>query len=295
MDSTVNHVSRSTAPCTASRRGRSRRHLDPRGRACTTAACDVVCAAPLRCRNSARFLRSVVGRMAITSLVVAARGVWTARERSVVRRMLRGLAQRVEVISDVEAALLGALDGRPGILVLAGTGSIVLGRDDRGPRGPHRWTRPADRRRGLGVLAGSRVAAADAEGRRHRAGSRPAARCRRADRRVRAPRTEPRAPRRSASPRDRRRRPGAPGGAGRRCRQNPAAPLAGARLLERQRGRQRLVSRRPPPGARPPLRLPLASPRDRRRPGRRPPRQPPGTTVRSRWGATGGAAPLPPF
>ncbi len=55
------------------------------------------------------------------------------------------------------------------------------------------------------------------------------------------------------SPRDRRRRPGAPGGAGRRGRQNPAAPLAGARLLERQRGRQRLVSRRPPPCARPPL------------------------------------------
>jgi N-acetylglucosamine kinase-like BadF-type ATPase len=46
--------------------------------------------------------------------------------------MLRGLAQRVEVVSDVEAALLGALDGRPGILVLVGTGSIVLGRDGQG-------------------------------------------------------------------------------------------------------------------------------------------------------------------
>src|SRR4029453_16769338 len=79
-----------------------------------------------------RLLRSVVGRMTITSLVVAARGVWTSRERSVVRRMLRGLAQRVEVISDVEAGVLGALDGRPGILVLAGTGSIVLGRDGQG-------------------------------------------------------------------------------------------------------------------------------------------------------------------
>src|SRR4029450_8111941 len=77
-------------------------------------------------------LRSVVGPAVVTSLVGAARGVWSERERSVTRRMLRGLAQRVEVISDVEAALLGALDGRPGILVLAGTGSIVMGRDSQG-------------------------------------------------------------------------------------------------------------------------------------------------------------------
>jgi N-acetylglucosamine kinase-like BadF-type ATPase len=79
-----------------------------------------------------RFLRNVVGRAAITSLVVAARGVWTERERATARRHLRGLAPRVEVISDVEAALLGALDGRPGLLVLAGTGSIILGRDGEG-------------------------------------------------------------------------------------------------------------------------------------------------------------------
>jgi N-acetylglucosamine kinase-like BadF-type ATPase len=83
-------------------------------------------------RELGSFVRSVVGRAAITSLVVAARSVWTERERSAVRRMLRGLAQRVEVVSDVEAALLGALDGRPGILVLVGTGSIVLGRDGQG-------------------------------------------------------------------------------------------------------------------------------------------------------------------
>ena len=83
-------------------------------------------------RQLGKLLRNVVGRDAITSLVVAARGVWTPRERGAVRRQLRSLAQRVEVISDVEAALLGALDGRPGLLVLAGTGSIVLGRDGEG-------------------------------------------------------------------------------------------------------------------------------------------------------------------
>lgn len=72
------------------------------------------------------------GRSRPRSLVVAARGVWTPRERAAARRRLAGLAARVEVISDVEGALLGALGERPGVLVLAGTGSIVLGQDGRG-------------------------------------------------------------------------------------------------------------------------------------------------------------------
>jgi len=58
---------------------------------------------------------------------------------------LRGLARRVSVLSDAEAAHLGALAGRPGLLVLAGTGSIVLGRGARG-----RWVRAG----GLGPLFG---------------------------------------------------------------------------------------------------------------------------------------------
>jgi glucosamine kinase len=66
------------------------------------------------------------------SLVVAARGVWTEAERRALRRRLDRVAARVTVISDAEGALLGALGGRPGLLVLAGTGSIVLGRDGRG-------------------------------------------------------------------------------------------------------------------------------------------------------------------
>jgi N-acetylglucosamine kinase-like BadF-type ATPase len=66
------------------------------------------------------------------ALVVAARGVWTSAERRALRRRLRGLARRVEVISDAEAAMRGALGERPGVLLLAGTGSIVLGRDGRG-------------------------------------------------------------------------------------------------------------------------------------------------------------------
>ncbi len=78
-------------------------------------------------------------------LVVAARGVWTRTERGREARRLRGLAGLVHVISDVEAAYLGALGPGPGILLLAGTGSIALGRDGTG-----RWVR----RGGLGPLLG---------------------------------------------------------------------------------------------------------------------------------------------
>ncbi len=81
----------------------------------------------------------------VTSLVVAARGVWTPAERAAVASGLRGLAGRVSAISDVEAAHLGALDGRPGLLLLAGTGSIALGRTARGA-----WLRAG----GLGPLLG---------------------------------------------------------------------------------------------------------------------------------------------
>jgi len=79
-----------------------------------------------------KFLPTTVGHTPIASLVVAARGVWTPHERRSIARALRGAAARVEVISDAEAALLAAHGGRPGVLVLAGTGSIVLGRDGAG-------------------------------------------------------------------------------------------------------------------------------------------------------------------
>lgn len=78
-------------------------------------------------------------------LVVASRGVWTRGERQQQERRLRRLARSVKVLSDAEAAYLGALGSAPGLLVLAGTGSIVLGRSSRG-----RWVR----RGGLGPLLG---------------------------------------------------------------------------------------------------------------------------------------------
>jgi N-acetylglucosamine kinase-like BadF-type ATPase len=86
-----------------------------------------------------------LGRAEVAHLVVATRGVWTAPERRAAAARLRGLARRVTVLSDAEAAHLGALAGRPGLLVLAGTGSIVLGRNASG-----RWVRAG----GLGPLFG---------------------------------------------------------------------------------------------------------------------------------------------
>jgi N-acetylglucosamine kinase-like BadF-type ATPase len=84
-------------------------------------------------------------RAGVEALVVAVRGVWLPRERRSLRRRLAGLARRVDVIADVEAAWHATLGAERGVLVLAGTGSIVLGRDARG-----RWARAG----GLGPLLG---------------------------------------------------------------------------------------------------------------------------------------------
>src|SRR5712692_10092623 len=94
-----------------------------------------------RCRQAAKtipelrtFLLTLVSgpgrRHPIGGLVVASKGVWTGPEKKALERRLSRLANRVEDISDAEAALLGALGDRPGILVLSGTGSIVLARDE---------------------------------------------------------------------------------------------------------------------------------------------------------------------
>jgi len=86
-----------------------------------------------------------LSRRDLATLGVASRGVWTRTERQAVARRLRRFAPRVVVISDVEAAYLAALGPNPGVLLLAGTGSIALGRDRAG-----RWRRAG----GLGPLLG---------------------------------------------------------------------------------------------------------------------------------------------
>src|SRR5262245_46386004 len=54
--------------------------------------------------KSRRWTRRDVG-----ALVVASRGIWTARERRLLASELSSLAVHVEVLSDAQAALLGAL------------------------------------------------------------------------------------------------------------------------------------------------------------------------------------------
>ena len=81
----------------------------------------------------------------VGALVVASRGIWTAAERRRLEGSVRGLARRVRAMSDAQAAHLGALGGGAGLLVLAGTGSIVIGRRPTGS-----WTRAG----GLGPLLG---------------------------------------------------------------------------------------------------------------------------------------------
>jgi N-acetylglucosamine kinase-like BadF-type ATPase len=86
-----------------------------------------------------------LSRLRVQALVVASRGVWTAAERRRLARRVRALALQVEIISDVEAAYLGALGEREGIVLLAGTGSMALARNVRG-----RWARAG----GMGPLLG---------------------------------------------------------------------------------------------------------------------------------------------
>ena len=86
-----------------------------------------------------------LARRDVAALGVASRGVWTPGERRALARRLRRFASRVVVISDVEGAYLAALGADAGVLLLAGTGSIALGRDRRG-----HFTRAG----GLGPLLG---------------------------------------------------------------------------------------------------------------------------------------------
>jgi N-acetylglucosamine kinase-like BadF-type ATPase len=95
-----------------------------------------------------RFFPSVLrarGWAGAAALVVGSRGIWTAAERRALARRLARAARRVEVLSDAQIAHLGALGGGPGVLILAGTGSIVIARDHAG-----RWARAG----GFGPLLG---------------------------------------------------------------------------------------------------------------------------------------------
>jgi len=96
------------------------------------------------------FLRTVWrrrgwSRARVAALVVGSRGIWTPSERGALAARLRPLARRVDVYSDAQIALLGALGDAPGVLILSGTGSIAIGRAANGT-----WARAG----GFGPLLG---------------------------------------------------------------------------------------------------------------------------------------------
>jgi glucosamine kinase len=72
-----------------------------------------------------KHLRRFKGRL--DGLAVGSRSVWKPSKRRAVKRALQGLAKRIIVLSDVEAAWMAAFTSQ-GIIVIAGTGSIAYGR-----------------------------------------------------------------------------------------------------------------------------------------------------------------------
>ncbi|MBI5882251.1 MAG: hypothetical protein HZB91_04005 [Elusimicrobia bacterium] len=78
-------------------------------------------------------------------LVLGSTGIWSSSRRAAAGRGLRGLADQVLALSDIELAQAAAFAGGPGILVVGGTGSIAFGRDVKGGRA---------RAGGLGALLG---------------------------------------------------------------------------------------------------------------------------------------------
>ena len=78
------------------------------------------------------------------ALVVGAAGAGRESERRELEQALRteSLADKVRVTTDIDIALTAAFGEGPGIVVVAGTGSIVLGRDPEGRmlrRGGYGW------------------------------------------------------------------------------------------------------------------------------------------------------------
>ncbi len=69
----------------------------------------------------------------VSLLVIGSKGVWGSSKKHALSKSLKGTTKRVIVVSDVEAAWLSAFKtGKPGIVLVAGTGSIAYGRRSNG-------------------------------------------------------------------------------------------------------------------------------------------------------------------
>jgi len=74
-----------------------------------------------------------VRRIDIVAAEVGLAGVKRADLRERMRETLRGLGiETLEVVTDADIALFGATGGQPGVVMIAGTGSICCGRNARG-------------------------------------------------------------------------------------------------------------------------------------------------------------------
>jgi len=101
-------------------------------------------AAALRAATEAA--RSAAGvRADLETAFLGVAGVISEDDRALVRSAAAGLARRIEVDHDCRIALAGGLSGRPGIVLIAGTGSSCYGRT----AGGRDW-----RAGGWGALAG---------------------------------------------------------------------------------------------------------------------------------------------
>ncbi|OGR79019.1 MAG: hypothetical protein A3I11_01015 [Elusimicrobia bacterium RIFCSPLOWO2_02_FULL_39_32] len=80
-----------------------------------------------------------------SQLKIGAKGVWKKKNKRMLALKLKKLAKKVIVLSDVEMAYKNTFGTKPGILLIAGTGSIAYGKDIKG-----RWARAG----GLGPKKG---------------------------------------------------------------------------------------------------------------------------------------------
>ena len=78
-------------------------------------------------------------------LCVGSTGLWAPQDKKLARTLLRGRARSICVMSDLELAHAAAFAGGPGVLIIAGTGSVGLSKDEKGL-----WRRAG----GLGPLLG---------------------------------------------------------------------------------------------------------------------------------------------
>lgn len=83
-----------------------------------------------RLPQALELLRRKLSWKNLDHLTVGSTGIWTGKDKAEARKLLRGWARRVTALSDAELAHRAALAGRPGVLVIGGTGSIAVARDE---------------------------------------------------------------------------------------------------------------------------------------------------------------------